>query len=234
MSNIINNKYNFGMSSTAIKYIALITMAIDHIGLSYGIYNFRIIGRVSFPLFAFLIVQGTTHTRDIKKYIMNLMVFAFISEIFFDMWLNINYYGYLFMGFNHNMLHQNIFFTLSAGAFCVYLINEYKVMYKIENLFLVIGILFLSYFFNFDYGAKGVMLILIMYITKDNKIKFITFVSMFLLILQSSYIMGVYSLVSVIIMSFYNGEKGNNIIKNKYFFYAFYPMHIFFLTLLEM
>ena len=79
------------LNSEAVKIIALVTMLIDHIGyimyghIDTGVYNvLRGIGRISFPLFAFLIAEGFFYTKDGKKYLLRIMSFAFISEIPFN------------------------------------------------------------------------------------------------------------------------------------------------------
>ena len=75
------------LSSNALKVIACICMLIDHVGLvlMYNKWYMRAVGRLAFPIFAFLIVQGAAHTSNIRKYILRLAVFALISEIPFDL-----------------------------------------------------------------------------------------------------------------------------------------------------
>ena len=75
----------------------------------------RQIGRFGFPLFAFLLVEGFQHTRSVKKYALNLAVFALISEVPF----NLGFFG----GRVINPKHQNIFFTLLCGLICIALID---------------------------------------------------------------------------------------------------------------
>ena len=75
------------MTSFVLKIIAMITMIIDHSG---DVFNpllheksliFNAVGRIAFPLFAFMVVEGYTHTSNIKKYLLRLFIFALISEI---------------------------------------------------------------------------------------------------------------------------------------------------------
>ena len=111
-----------GLSGSALKMIAIATMLIDHIAatviirvLKFGGYNdslyqlyrvMRNIGRIAFPIFCFLLVEGFMHTRDREKYALRLGCFAAISEIPFD------------LAFNGKILevgYQNVFFTLLLG-----------------------------------------------------------------------------------------------------------------------
>ena len=104
------------LSSNILKSIACISMLIDHFGIVFMENNrlMRAMGRLAFPIFAFLIVQGLFHTSDIRKYIVRLGLFAVVSEIPFDLAM-------------HDTLWypgaQNIFFTLTAGLFALSLIH---------------------------------------------------------------------------------------------------------------
>lgn len=82
-----NSLKHSGISSFELKLIALICMIIDHVGyyfvnsISVNMYTAcRIIGRISMPIFLFLIVQGYIHTRNFKKYIIRLLFFACITQ----------------------------------------------------------------------------------------------------------------------------------------------------------
>ena len=76
-----------GLSTFQLKWIAIITMLIDHIGAVLFPYElgYRIIGRIAFPIFCFLIVEGFSHTRDVRRYMVRLGIFALISELPYDL-----------------------------------------------------------------------------------------------------------------------------------------------------
>ena len=99
------------LSSNILKSIACISMLIDHFGIVFMENNrlMRVMGRLAFPIFAFLIVQGLFHTSDIRKYIVRLGVFAVVSEIPFDLAM-------------HDTLWypgaQNIFFYFNSRTVC--------------------------------------------------------------------------------------------------------------------
>ena len=120
-----------GFSGSTLKLIAIITMLIDHIGaaviarlliagqgseLLYKIYYaMRAVGRVAFPIFCFLLVEGFFYTGSRKKYALRLFGFALLSEIPFDL---------AFSGKILEFGYQNVFFTLLIGLLTIMLFDE--------------------------------------------------------------------------------------------------------------
>ena len=117
------------LSGSTLKLIAVITMLIDHIGafilsdlpageivllatgdFTFTVYNaFRLVGRTAFPIYCFLIAEGAVHTRNRIRYGCNLLIFACISEIPWDL---IHADSLLYE-------RQNVFFTLLFGYLCI-------------------------------------------------------------------------------------------------------------------
>jgi len=228
------------LSGSALKLLAVITMLIDHshhvldkipefryvfwnISSSYQVsvyLIFRTIGRIAFPLYAFLLTEGFQHTHDRKKYASNLLLFALISEIPWDLLHNGSVLG----------KSQNVFFTLFLGLLCMIVYETYQQDSKKQLLYLLI-IAIISVFLNADYGLKGVGFIFAMYLLREKKIPQM-FVSTAFLSGNIFYTFGVMS--AFIPISLYNHERG--FIKGKfwkYAFYAFYPMHMLILYFLK-
>ena len=145
------------MNGTQIKLIALTLMFLDHMGAiflpsgSTAWIIARTLRRLSFPLYAYLITQGIKHTHDIRAYAMRLLVYAFLSEIPFDL---------AFFGHIPVYAHQNVFFTLtlSVTAFLVFQEKCYvKDGWALATCIAFAGIL--AQFLHADYGIAGVSLI---------------------------------------------------------------------------
>lgn len=212
------------MSSFVLKIIAIISMFIDHIGyVIFGKFSyFNYIGRLAFPIFAFQISEGYIYTKNLKKYLLRLLLFAIISQVPFMLFHNL-----ISTGFS-----LNIFFTLLLGLSCIFIYDKLK--YKHLGILISILIGLLAQYLHCDYGFYGVAIILIFYIFKNNTI----FANLsFILATLIKYIIpyissGFYTpylylfigtIMPVIFILLYNGKKGKN---TKYFLYLFYPIHL--------
>lgn len=210
----------FGLNSFALKMIALITMIIDHIGavLFPEILILRIIGRISFPIYGFLVTEGFFHTRDVKKYMARLLAFAFLSEIPFDLAVT---------GQVLEFGHQNVFFTLAIGVFFMYTYSQQTATW--EKFLCVIFVALLGDVFSVDYGAWGVLMIFCFYVFRERKwTKYITVGC--INVLAFGYIQ-CWAVASFLPIALYNGKKGPGL---KYFFYAIYPVHLLILYFIKL
>ena len=171
----MNKKF---FSAAALKNIAIITMVIDHLGMtiineaehsifpSIGIQGpittwMRLIGRIAFVLFAFLLSEGFIYTSNRKKYVIRLGIGAVISEIPYDL---------VETGRPFNIWNQNIFFTLLLG-FCVIWILE-SIRNKniaIKVLVIILGLI-MSELLRCEYGVMGIGLIIAFYCLKGKAI----------------------------------------------------------------
>jgi hypothetical protein len=196
-------------------------MIIDHYGAIFksGVYAYRIIGRISFPIYCFLLVEGYFHTSDVKKYGTRLLLFALISELPFDF----AFYGKI------NMFHQNIFFTLFIGLAALYFIDDREGKYRMKKSHVVaLAILAATILFT-DYMYIGIIYILAFYYARNfdkTKRLAITAFAMLVVNLVSGSGLQHFSLLSLFFIYLYDGTLGP---KNKFMqilFYAAYPAHL--------
>ncbi len=225
------------MSTATLKKIAVITMLIDHIAVAFfciftsnydgsaafggadAIYQvLRIIGRTSFPLFCFLLVEGFCHTKSVRKYLARLFAFACISEVPFDL----AFYDKVW-----DVSMQNVFFTLFfAVAAMAFLRRGEQMAEKRAKLMCIAGVVFCAlaaYVLRTDYSWKGVVLVLLLYIFRYQRVVacLAGYAAMCLLMYSS------WGFPAFFLMNGYNGKKGKG---SKYFFYVFYPVHLLVLT----
>ncbi|MCD7746578.1 MAG: conjugal transfer protein TraX [Lachnospiraceae bacterium] len=226
------NEKSFGISGSTLKLIAIITMLIDHTGatvirsiarlpavtgdselriLWQNIYNIsRDIGRLAFPIFCFLLVEGFLHTRSPRKYAGRLFVFALISEIPFDIALKGSWFY---------PDKQNVYFTLLIGLLVLmgiqYLTDNGTRRVLLSVIPIAAGML-LAWWIDTDYNYKGVFLIAVLYLMRYTRLY--------------QCIGGAAAIswelpapLAFIPIYFYNGKRG---ISLKYFFYWFYPVHL--------
>lgn len=217
------------MSSFVLKVIAIISMSFDHVGylIMGGSSWFNYLGRFAFPIFAFQISEGYTHTKNVYKYMFRLFVFAIISQIPFIL-------------FQYSMgihLSLNIFFTLLFGLLAIFIYDKTK--YKFLGILCAFILGFIAELCKFDYGFYGIAMIFLFHLFRNNKLAiFFSFIiTVFLRTLYNIYLYGfnisfIYSSIFVIGTLFfiylYNGKKGRNI---KYLLYFFYPAHLFLIYL---
>lgn len=212
-------KFQIGIDGFTLKWIAIAAMITDHVGALFYPQNivFRIIGRVAFPIFCFLLVEGAMYTRNIRKYELRLLVFALISEVPFDM----AFYGGL------TLEHQNVFFTLCIGLLMIE-VMKYKgiVVYKVLAVF---GAILLAEELSVDYGAGGILIILCFYLLYRQPFwKQAAFAGMNYFYFGPG--VQSYAVLASIPMLLYNGRQGRSM---KYFFYIFYPLHLLILYLIR-
>jgi len=209
----------FDFGRELLKWIAIITMTVDHVGLIlYPEFTvLRSIGRLSFPLFAYLLILGMENTRNIRNYFTRLFIFALISQVPFFLAIDYGPFDLL-----------NIFFTLSFGLLFIH-------FFKKGSLFVLVP-LFASIVIPFDYGVYGIAVIGCMYILKEN-----TKFGVFSLVLLNTLFLVPWNIqfLSIaaipLIVLHKNGslnitrettEKVTIPVWRKYFFYVYYPLHL--------
>ena len=219
-----------GLSGTALKTIACITMLIDHIGASCiesGLSNgtavsaglaeldltLRLIGRLAFPIFCFLLVEGFVHTHNVKKYVRRLFLFAFLSEVPFDL---------AFFRTPFHWENQNVYWTLALGVLAMAGLRHFE---KPDGSMGWKGILcaalcvLAATLANTDYNGVGVMIICVLYLTRaDRKRQCIAGAVLFAFEYTAP--------LAFVPVWFYNGQRGRCPKWAQWAFYLFYPVHL--------
>ena len=227
-------------SGTALKTIACITMLIDHIGascieaglllpelergeVSGGAWDqlslfqldrvLRFTGRLAFPLFCFLLVEGFVHTHDVKKYVRRLFLFALISEVPFDL---------AFFRTPFDFSAQNVYWTLALGVLAMAGLKHFEKENGLpgwQGILCAGGCAALALAANTDYNAIGVIIICALYLTRTNrKRQCLAGALLFLFELTAP--------LAFVLVWFYNGQRGACSPLQKKAFYWFYPVHL--------
>ncbi|MBQ3030386.1 MAG: conjugal transfer protein TraX [Agathobacter sp.] len=208
--------------------------------LVYNIYEImRYIGRMAFPIYCFLLVEGFLHTSSVAKYVLRLFMFALISEVPFDLaiagqWWSLDY--------------SNVFFTLGIGLVLIWILSYIEKFYEFWNekhwddfigklIYIVIAgfvSVFMGAFADIvlktDYGMAGVFAIAVLFLLRQ--MREVAYVGAVMLLSVMSSNTEILALLMLIPLCRYDGTRGKTI--NKYAFYAFYPVHLFVLALICM
>lgn len=179
----------------------------------------RAVGRLAFPIYCFLLVEGFYHTHNVKQYILRCFAFAVISELPFDLALHGTWFY---------PKGQNVFFTLAIGLCTLYAISYYERKqrsYITSALCTFIGAA-AAQLFETDYHFMGVLcIVMFCYLRRlDNGAKDVI----------GAIIVGIVkpaAALAFIPIHFYNGQRGMRL---KYFFYWVYPVHLLVLGLIRL
>lgn len=237
------------LSRDKIKIIALLSMLLDHIGafiiypmyvnacmvngvemmgelvpnnarIIYLIYMVcRIIGRLAFPIFSFMIVEGFLHTHNLRKYLCRLFLFAIISEIPYDL---------ANTGTVLEISKQNVLWTFIIAIIMMWTLERIrtKIESNVKYILLTIIVISISALFAIfsDGGIGGILLIASMYLFHKKKTCYWIgcVLSLCVMSLQFMWIQ-LFAAVALILLEIYNGKKGKDY---KYLFYIFYPAHL--------
>ncbi len=253
-----------GISAAVLKNVAVLTMTIDHvtafilkaylndIGVASVYTNTwywlgRVIGRIAFVLYAFMIAEGALRTRNKLKYALRLLALAVISIV---------PHSYVNVGKFFNPKDLNIFFLLFAGLIAIYAWEWLKDHISRKSVSVVLRLLStaaicaVSELCHFEYGLMGILLILVFYIYRYDfpKLAFACFLvtsigyMIHVLALNGPILwishhsdhliedlmrtdrIQIWGLLGLPFIYFYNGSKGRQL--PKWFYYLYYPVHL--------
>lgn len=192
----------------------------------------RGIGRLAFPIFCFLLVEGFLHTCNSRRYLLRLGIFAAVSEVPFDLAFHQKWY---------DPQYQNVFFTLFFGFIAMMGIfwcrnrmtdglregKQWLYMLGFFGQFIVTLVCALAaWLWHTDYGWYGVMVIALLYLLHTDKVKQILGGAVLFFINLNLESLGAAAFLPI---ALYNGKRG---IRMKYFFYLYYPVHLLILAII--
>ena len=229
-------------TSFSLHILAMVCMLLDHLWATVVPGNLWLtcLGRIAFPIFAFLLVEGYFHTRSLKKYLLRLLVFALISEIPFNLMMG----GGLVYPF-----HQNVLWTFLIGLLAIRWMEQVRSKHRkpVLTWLAVAGIALLAALLGLltfvDYNAGGVLMVLVFYLFRGKKwyhylgqLAGMYWINFLLLTGRdlAFTVMGRelffpvqgFALLALIPIWLYRGKQGYHGKITKWSFYWFYPVHI--------
>lgn len=244
------------LNSNTLKYIAIIAMLIDHIAWAFIPFSsalgqiMHFIGRFTAPMMCYFIAEGYFYTRNAKKYIVRIGIFAVISQIPFVVAEKLTapplmmIDGKLWINPELLVPSFNVMFTLLLGLVALLLWNI-KIIEKPLRIMIVISLCFIS--LSGDWMCFTVLWILFFGIYRnDNKRKWISYyciaLSSMTIVITTNILGGsplwhnfwqLGLLFPPFILMLHNGEKGSNTPFHKWFFYIFYPLHLLIIGIIK-
>ena len=238
----------FDISSTGLHILAMVLMLCDHLWATVipGNNWLTCVGRIAYPIFAFMLVEGYFHTRSVKKYALRLLLFALISEIPFNLML-VSSPIFLF--------HQNVLWTLLIGLWMIHLNEKSKASGKrMLQVPIAAGTLFLGYVLGIvsfsDYNGAGVLMILLFYFFRGKSPLCLAVQIAGMYWLNFEMLQGLsyefalfgrtfffpqqgFAILALIPIWLYRGRKGYSARWFQYLCYGFYPVHMLILWLIR-
>lgn len=213
-----------GLSGNQLKIIALVTMTIDHIGLSLfpQVIWWRLVGRLAFPIYAYLVAEGCLYTRSMPKYLRSMGLMAILCQVVYF--------------FAEGSLYQCILVTFSLSILLCMVARKAKqtgeILWYLLLTLSVVAIWVLAEElprilkgtdYGIDYGFLGVMLPVLLYLAPTKYWKLLLTAGVMLAMSADNWVQ-LPSVLAVGLLALYNGTRGNH--QLKYLFYWYYPAHL--------
>lgn len=235
-------------TSMSLHIMAMLFMLCDHLWGTIVPGNdwLTCIGRIAFPIFAFLLVEGYFHTKNLKKYVLRLLLFAFLSEIPFNLALGSRWFY---------PIHQNVLWSFLIAIGLIHWNEKARKSGKLWKRLLVgLSTVVIGYLAGIltmvDFYHAGILTVLVFYFFRQRKwwcyigqLFFLWYINAEILggftyefvlwghtwhILRQSF-----ALLALIPIWLYRGKQGYHNKALQYTYYAFYPVHLLILGLLK-
>ena len=225
-----------------LKLLMAALMVLDHMNIIHNLFSpevttvFTIISRCVAPVFAYLAVEGLIHTRSIKNYCLRLfalsgVVFAgnsILNQVFksFSGMVSEAEQKYLF-------INNNVIITLALGALVIALIKMCQESKKKAELYLLAAVFFVVGFLWCEWGSVLLPFMVVVYVFREKTVyRFIGYAVIEIIAILLPFGEPLYFIAFPFIF-LYNGERGANTRFSKYFFYVFYPLHLWIIAVIN-
>lgn len=242
------NSRKFDLSSAALHILAMGLMLCDHLWATVVPGNdwLTCIGRLAFPIFAFLIVEGYFHTSNLKKYVLRLFVFAVISEIPFNLMVGSRL---------RYPIHQNVLWTFLLGIGLICWNEKAKVAPMWRRVLRAASSVFVGFLVGtvtfVDYLGAGVLTVLTFCFFRGRKWWHFLGQLLALYYLNAEMLRGLsyeveifgqtvwivqqsFAVLALIPIWLYRGRRGYHSKAFRWLCYCFYPAHMLILALIKM
>ena len=244
----MDKKHKIEITSFSLHIMAMIFMLCDHMWGVSLISNdiFTCIGRLSFPIYAFLIVEGYFHTKNLKKYVKRLFLFAVLSEIPFNLVMGSNLFY---------PLHQNVLWSFLISIGLIHWNEKMKSQQAWKRILVAFATICVAYVGGIitfvDYYNAGILMVLAFYFFRGKKwwnyigqllclwiinVEILQGLGYEVTLLNNVYFIPRQSIavLSLIPIWLYNGKQGYYSKTLQYFYYSFYPAHLLILGVLKL
>ena len=220
------------LSSNQLKLIALVLMTVDHVGLLLfpGLRVLRIIGRLAFPIFAYMIAEGCRYTSNRLRYFLGIFCLGLAMQVFF--WFTRhNYYQHILITFSFSIA---IIFSMEQAAKRggIWLIAPGAALAAAAISCLFLRNLLHKNTFAIDYGLCGVLLPVLIYLAQTRTQKLLAAAIGLTAVCIATGKIQWYSLLALPLLALYNGQRGSY--RLKYLFYVYYPLHLVILEIIRL
>ena len=206
------------LTSNQLKLLAMLTMTLDHIGVQLfpGVLWLRIVGRLAFPIYAYMIAEGCAHTRNRRKYLLQMAGLALLCQLVY----------FFAMG----SLFQCILVTFTLSILLIY---AYDTGSRPLTALALLGMAFVTVAlprmlpgtdFAIDYGFFGVLVPVAAYLGKTHREKLLFTAGALVALAWSVGGIQWYSLAALLPLALYGGQRGKR--RMKWLFYLYYPLHL--------
>jgi hypothetical protein len=205
-----------------LQLLAMVTMLIDHVGKAFypDQIKWQVIGRFAFPIYAYCIVLGYRHSKNIKNYMLRLLIIAMVSQ-----------YPYMLV---FDTMDLNVVGSLLIALIVLVALDRYKGLLRALVIVGIAGLMLEG--FNFSYGVYGLLLVLVYRYSRKHSLVPLHFILNLIFMYLKGWFIGMFNILPTILIVylplFY--EFIDKIRIPRWLWRSFYPAHLVVLALLLM